>query len=76
MRGASVSRLFLYEAGVDLLIAMKFVGHTDYKTTASTWGKILRKAAVNMGVREEGGKWISWNYEDSGQIARSRCRQN
>ena len=43
----------LYEAGVDPLIAMKIVGHTDYKTTANIYthvrDEMLRKATVNMG---------------------------
>ncbi len=43
----------LYEAGVDPLIAMKIVGHTDYKTTANIYTNVrdemLRKATVNMG---------------------------
>ena len=43
----------LYESGVDPLIAMKIVGHTDYQTTANIYTHIkedtLRKATVNMG---------------------------
>ena len=43
----------LYEAGVDPLIAMKIVGHTDYKTTANIYthvrDEMLKKATVNMG---------------------------
>ena len=43
----------LYEAGVDPLIAMKIIGHTDYQTTANIYTHIkedtLRKATVNMG---------------------------
>lgn len=27
----------LYESGIDPLIAMKIVGHTDYQTTANIW---------------------------------------
>ena len=27
----------LYEAGIDSLIAMKIVGHTDYQTTANIY---------------------------------------
>ena len=44
---------FLLEAGVDPLIAMKIVGHTDYKTTANIYthvrDEMLKKATVNMG---------------------------
>lgn len=43
----------LYESGVDPLVAMKIVGHTDYPTTANIYTHIkedtLRKATVNMG---------------------------
>ncbi len=43
----------LYEAGVDPLIAMKIVGHADYKTTANIYthvrDEMLKKATVNMG---------------------------
>ena len=53
----------LYEAGVDPLIAMKIVGHADYKTTANIYthvrDEMLRKATVNMvevfGSRAQGG---------------------
>ena len=42
----------LYEAGVDPLIAMKIVGHTDYQTTANIYNRIkkemLKKAAVSL----------------------------
>ena len=42
----------LYESGVDPLIAMKIVGHTDYQTTANIYTHLkeetLRKASVNM----------------------------
>ena len=42
----------LYEAGIDPLIAMKIVGHTDYKTTANIYthvrDEMLRKATVNL----------------------------
>ena len=42
----------LYEAGVDPLIAMKIVGHTDYQTTANIYthvrDEMLKKATVNM----------------------------
>ena len=52
----------LYEAGVDPLIAMKIVGHTDYQTTANIYthvrDEMLRKATVNLdevfGRRAEG----------------------
>ena len=43
----------LYEAGVDPLIAMKIVGHTDYQTTANIYthvrDELLKKATVKMG---------------------------
>jgi len=43
----------LYEAGVDPLIAMKIVGHTDYQTTANIYthvrDELLKKSTVNMG---------------------------
>ena len=58
----------LYESGVDPLIAMKIVGHTDYQTTANIYTHLkeetLRRASVNMekvfaerekGEGEEGG---------------------
>ena len=42
----------LYESGVDPLIAMKVVGHTDYQTTANIYthvrDEMLKKATVNM----------------------------
>ena len=42
----------LYEAGVDPLIAMKIVGHTDYQTTANIYthvrDEMLKKATVNL----------------------------
>ena len=42
----------LYEAGIDPLIAMKIVGHTDYQTTANIYthlgNETLRRAAVDM----------------------------
>ena len=42
----------LYEAGVDPLIAMKIVGHSDYQTTANIYthvrDEMLKKATVNM----------------------------
>ena len=42
----------LYESGLDPLIAMKIVGHTDYQTTANIYTHLkeepLRKATVNM----------------------------
>ena len=52
----------LYEAGVDPLIAMKIVGHTDYQTTANIYthvrDEMLKKATVNLdevfGRRAEG----------------------
>ena len=43
----------LYESGVDPLIAMKIVGHTDYQTTANIYthvrDEMLKKSTVNMG---------------------------
>ena len=53
----------LYESGVDPLIAMKIVGHTDYQTTANIYTHLkeetLRRASVNMekvfADREKGG---------------------
>ncbi len=42
----------LYEGGIDPLIAMKIVGHTDYQTTANIYthvrDEMLKKATVNM----------------------------
>ena len=42
----------LYESGIDPLIAMKIVGHTDYQTTANIYTHVrdsmLKKATVNM----------------------------
>ena len=42
----------LYESGVDPLVAMKIVGHTDYQTTANIYTHLkeetLRRASVNM----------------------------
>ena len=42
----------LYESGVDPLIVMKIVGHTDYQTTANIYthvrDEMLKKATVNM----------------------------
>ena len=42
----------LYESGVDPLIAMKIVGHTDYQTTANIYthvrDEMLKEATVNM----------------------------
>ena len=42
-----------YESGVNPLIAMKIVGHSNYQTTANIYTHIkeetLRKATVNMG---------------------------
>lgn len=44
--------LHRYESGVDPLIAMKIVGHTDYQTTANIYTHLkeetLRRASVNM----------------------------
>ena len=42
----------LYEAGVDPLIAMKIVGHTDYQTTANIYthvrDEMLKKSTVDL----------------------------
>ena len=42
----------LYESGIDPLIAMKIVGHTDYQTTANIYTHIkeemLKKATVDL----------------------------
>ena len=42
----------LYESGIDPLVAMKIVGHTDYQTTANIYthvrDEMLKKATVNM----------------------------
>ena len=42
----------LYEAGIDPLIAMKIIGHSDYQTTANVYTHIrddmLKKSTVNM----------------------------
>ena len=42
----------LYEAGIDPLVAMKIVGHTDYQTTAKIYTHIkeemLKKATVDL----------------------------
>ena len=43
---------FLYESGVDPIVAMKIVGHMDYRTTANIYTHLkeetLKKASVNM----------------------------
>ena len=45
--------MILYESGVDPLVAMKIIGHSDYQTTANIYThlseEVLRKATVNMG---------------------------
>mgnify|MGYP002111871161 CR=1 FL=1 len=54
----------LYESGVEPLIAMKIVGHTDCQTTANIYMHLkeetLRRASVNMekvfADREKGGE--------------------
>ena len=52
----------LYESGIDPLLAMKIVGHTDYQTTANIYTHIkeemLKKATVDLnGVfRKHSGK--------------------
>ena len=42
----------LYEGGIDPLIAMKIVGHTDYQTTANIYTHLseetMRRASVNL----------------------------
>lgn len=44
--------MILYESGIDLLIAMKIVGHTGYQTIANIYtylkAETLRKFSVNM----------------------------
>ncbi len=44
--------ILLYESGIDPLVAMKIVGHTDYQTTANIYThikeKILKKATVDL----------------------------
>ena len=45
---------FLYESGIDPLVAMKIGGHSDYQTTANIYTHLsdetLRKAGINMGM--------------------------
>ena len=54
--------ILLYESGIDPLVAMKIVGHTDYQTTANIYTHIkeemLKKATVDLeGVfRKRAGK--------------------
>lgn len=43
----------LYEAGVDPLIAMKIVGHTDYKTTANIYAHVGGDAEEGDGEQRE-----------------------
>ena len=42
----------LYEGGIDPLVAMKIVGHTDYQTTANIYTHLseetMRRASVNL----------------------------
>jgi integrase len=42
----------VYESGIDPLVAMRIVGHTDYQTTANIYTHLkeetLKKASVNM----------------------------
>ena len=55
-----------YESGIDPLVAMKIVGHTDCQTTANTYAHLKeetpRKASVHMEkvfldrAQEEGGE--------------------
>ena len=61
----------LYEAGIDPLIAMKIVGHTDYQTTANIYthlgNETLRRAAVDMrGVFDPKGKEVQAGARDNG----------
>ena len=43
----------LYEGGIDPLIAMKIVGHTDYQTTANIYTHLgegtMRRAGTDLG---------------------------
>ena len=62
----------LYEAGIDPLIAMKIVGHTDYQTTANIYthlgNETLRRAAVDMrGVFDPKGKEVQAGAKGSGE---------
>ena len=41
----------LYESGVDPLIAMKIVGHTDYQTTANIYTHLILKKKRCAGLR-------------------------
>lgn len=64
----------LYETGIDPLVAMKIVGHTDYQTTANIYthlgNETLRRTAVDMrGVftpkgnpqaKPDNGKLVPW----------------
>ena len=47
----------LYEAGIDSLIAMKIVGHTDYQTTANIYTRIkkemLKKATFDLNKKKK-----------------------
>ena len=44
--------ILLYESGIEPLVAMKIVGHTDNQTTANIYTHVneemLKKATVNM----------------------------
>ena len=64
----------LYEGGIDPLIAMKIVGHTDYQTTANIYTHLgeetMRRASVNLdGVFQ---KKAQKKAAKSGASARSR----
>ena len=52
----------LYEGGIDPLVAMKIVGHTDYQTTANIYTHLseetMRRASVDLGdVFKAKAKW-------------------
>ena len=62
----------LCEAGIDPLIAMKIVGHTDYQTTANIYthlgNETLRRAAGDKrGVFDPKGKEIQAGAKGSGE---------
>ena len=38
----------LYESGVDPLVAMKIVGHTDYQTTANIYTTLRRRRCAGL----------------------------
>ena len=44
----------LYESGIDPLIAMKIVGHTDYQTTANIYTHLSQETMKRASVDLEG----------------------